>query len=84
MNCRFGELLGTVIPSIPLKAGAQIICANALTTDWETVFPVQELSYIIGNPPFGGALTITPKQKEEVTTIFASIPKAGVLDVSFL
>lgn len=80
MNCRFGELLGTVIPSIPLKAGAQIICANALTTDWETVFPVQELSYIIGNPPFGGALTITPKQKEEVTTIFASIPKAGVLD----
>lgn len=80
MNCRFGELLGTVIPSIPLKTGAQIVCANALTTDWKTVFPIQELSYIIGNPPFGGALKITPQQKAEVKAVFTDVKTAGILD----
>ena len=80
MNCRFGELLGTVIPSIPLKAGAQIVCANALTTDWATVFPVEELSYIIGNPPFGGASTMTKGQKAEVVACFPGVANSGVLD----
>ncbi len=80
MNCRFGELLGTVIPSIPLKAGAQIVCANALTTDWATVFPVEKLSYLIGNPPFGGASTMTKEQKAEVTAVFPSMKNAGILD----
>ena len=80
MNCRFGKLLGTVIPSIPLKTGAQIVCANALRTDWKTIFPVQELSYIIGNPPFGGALKITPQQKAEVKAVFSDVKTAGILD----
>lgn len=80
MNCRFGKLLGTVIPSIPLKTGAQIVCANALTTDWTTVFPVQKLSYIIGNPPFGGASTISKVQKAEVRAVFNGVSAAGTLD----
>lgn len=80
MNCRFGELLGTVIPSIPLRAGAEIVCANALTTDWATVFPVENLSYVIGNPPFGGARTMTKEQKSEVMSIFGSLSKVGNLD----
>lgn len=77
MNCRFGKLLGTVIPSIPLKTGAQIVCANALRTDWETVFPVQNLSYIIGNPPFGGASTMTKEQKAEVRAVFNGVECSG-------
>ncbi len=80
MNCRFGKLLGTVIPSIPLKTGAQIVCANALRTDWETVFPVQNLSYIIGNPPFGGASTMTKEQKAEVRAVFNGVECSGTLD----
>ncbi len=80
MNCRFGELLGTVIPSIPLKAGAQIVCANALTTDWATVFPVKELSYIIGNPPFSGYQYMTATQKQEIATLFDNSNYSNSLD----
>lgn len=80
MNKRFGELLGMVIPTIPLRTSAKIVCANALTTDWAEVFPVETLSYIIGNPPFGGASTITKEQKAEVLGVFTSVKNAGILD----
>lgn len=80
MNQRFGELLGMVIPTIPLRTSAKIVCANALTTDWAEVLPVKELSYIIGNPPFGGASTITKEQKAEILGVFTSVKNAGILD----
>ena len=80
MNCQFGKLLGQVIPSIPLKASARIVCANALTTDWAQAFPVHQLSCIIGNPPFGGALVMGKDQKAELMSLFPDVKSAGKLD----
>jgi len=73
MKQKFGALLGAVSPSLPLEAKANIACVNALTSDWTTVFPAKQLSYIIGNPPFGGALRISKSQKAEVLAIFPDV-----------
>lgn len=80
MNVRFGELLGMVLPSIPLKDSAHVVCANSLTTKWESVAPSEELTYIFGNPPFSGSRTMTDAQKKEVVTIFKEVTGSGNLD----
>lgn len=80
VNLRFGEQFGAVFPSIPLKKTPQIVCANALTTDWSTVIDPTELDYIMGNPPFSGALTMTTEQKKEILTVCNEVDKAKSLD----
>lgn len=80
MNKRFGVLIGEVIPSIPLKHCAHIICANALTTNWEDVIPADELSFIFGNPPFAGAHSMSSNQKKELQHLFSENPLAKSLD----
>lgn len=80
VNLRFGEQFGAVFPSIPLKKTPQIVCANALTTDWSTVIDPLELDYIMGNPPFGGSSTISKTQKKEVISTCQGIKNNGILD----
>ena len=80
MNREFGDFFGQVFPSIPLRDSAHVTCANALTTDWETVVPAEKLSFIMGNPPFGGASTMSKTQKEEVLSVFKGQRNAGSLD----
>lgn len=80
MKQQFGRELGTVIPSIPLKTSANIVCGNALTTDWSQVVPVEKLTYLISNPPFSGASTMSKVQKQEVLAVFANVRNAGILD----
>lgn len=80
MNQRFGQLLGTVAPSIPLRATAHIACRNALECDWGEVFPGRAVNYLIGNPPYRGASTVTQYQKTEILSIFKGTPNAGILD----
>lgn len=72
LNKETGETLGQSIPTIPLKKSANIICTNALTTDWNEVIKASECSYILGNPPFGGAVTISKEQKEWLRACYPS------------
>lgn len=80
MHLKFGEKLGLVFPSIPLKTTANFHCGNALTMDWSQLIAPADLSYIFGNPPFGGASVISKEQKAEILTIFNGVPNAGILD----
>lgn len=80
MNVEFGKFFGATIPTIPLKDSAHIVCANALTTDWQTVFPVESRGYVMGNPPFNGASTMNKAQKQEVLNVFSGVKNAGILD----
>ena len=81
MNVEFGKFFGATIPTIPLKDTAHIVCANALTTDWSTVIPVDRLSYIMGNPPFSGSQTMLKSQKDELVSVCGdAIDKPGTLD----
>jgi len=66
---------------LPLKSYVNIVCANALRIDWGEVVSSQELTYIMGNPPFIGARMMSAAQKEDVISIFgAKWKNVGNLD----
>ncbi|MCX7067149.1 MAG: hypothetical protein NTW85_05600 [Methylococcales bacterium] len=80
MNLRVQEL-GLYYNRIPLVKKANIVCANALQIDWETVIKPKECSFIMGNPPFVGSNFQTKEQKADCAVIFKDIKGAGVLDL---
>ena len=79
MNRKFGEKLGTVIPSIPLRSSAHILCSNALRTNWADFVKSKDISFIFGNPPFGGIKTISSEQKDDIKYVFQG-RRVGNLD----
>ena len=60
------------IDFLPLKSYANIVEGNSLRIDWATVCPKEELSYIIGNPPFVGARLMSEAQKDDMIAIFGA------------
>ena len=58
MNSEFSKFFGNVFPSIPLRDSVNITKANALTIDWQSFVPINQLNFIFRNPPFGGASVI--------------------------
>ena len=80
MNMLVSEEFGQYFARLPLTKSAKIIHGNSLRIDWEEVVPKNELSYIIGNPPFYGKSLQTKEQKEDMKLIFGKVKGAGVLD----
>lgn len=80
MNMQVSEVTGNYYVRLPLKTAPHILCGNALTTDWSSLIAPKELSYIVGNPPFSGARTMTPKQKADLLNVFDGTKNAGNLD----
>ena len=80
MNQTANARFGSNISSIPLKTSATIVCANALTTDWNEVLPASECSYIIGNPPFGGTTFTSDEQKQWLKDVYPPKYKLGSAD----
>lgn len=80
MNQQANARFGSNISSIPLKSSATIVRANALTTDWNDILPASECSYILGNPPFGGAKYVSDEQKEWLKAVYPPKHKLGFVD----
>lgn len=80
MNRETERKFGKAPASLPLSSSAHIRCANALTTDWNDILPAKECSYIIGNPPFGGAVTISKDQKTWLQNTYPKNYKIGRVD----
>ena len=55
---------------LPLKSYANIIEANALRIDWNTVITKEKLHYIMGNPPFVGYSLQSAEQKADMLNIY--------------
>ena len=55
---------------LPLKTNAFIVEGNALKLDWEKVVSKNELSYIMGNPPFLGYSMQNESQKKDVLAVY--------------
>ncbi|MBO6309461.1 MAG: SAM-dependent DNA methyltransferase [Oribacterium sp.] len=64
------RIIKTTIDFLPLKTNAFIHEGNALRIDWEEVCPMSELNYIMGNPPFLGYSNQSPKQKNDILSVF--------------
>ena len=64
------EIIQTNIEFLPLKSYANIVEGNSLWIDWESVVPKDNLSYIMGNPPFVGYSLQSKEQKNDMLSIY--------------
>ncbi|GMV27763.1 MAG: hypothetical protein AMXMBFR58_37940 [Phycisphaerae bacterium] len=80
MNQKVGEAFGRPLRRLPLKKSAKIAHANALQTDWNTVLPAAKCSYVLGNPPFVGAMLMTGAQRADLEGVTGDAKGVGVLD----
>ena len=80
MNNQLSLEFGQTYARIPLQTAPHIVHGDALETDWDTLLPAQECSFVFGNPPFGGAKFQTPEQREQVRRTAALGKSGGTLD----
>lgn len=80
MDKEVSNYFGMNLIDFPIKESANIIHGNALRIDWNDVVSSNELSYIIGNPPFVGARNMSRDQKDDMLVTFGKIKGFGNLD----
>ena len=74
------EILNANLEFLPLKSYANIVESNALRTDWEAVVPKDKLNYIMGNPPFVGAMHMKGEKRDDMVTVFPECKSPGEVD----
>lgn len=79
-NLALEEITGATPNRFPLTESANIVTANALQLDWESVFEFGPNSYIMGNPPFFGYSLQTAEQRSDTEKVWAGVKGSGVLD----
>ncbi len=66
------DIVNSDLDLLPLKNYHNIVAGNALTMDWNSVVDVRSLNYIIGNPPFNGARTMSEQQKTDLRAVLGN------------
>jgi len=79
-NLALEQITGAAPNRFPLTESAVIVNANALRTDWGTVCPMNERTFIMGNPPFYGARLQTTEQKADTEHSWNGMKGVGELD----
>ena len=77
MNQLISEEFGNYFTRLPLKKSARC-CGNALQLDWGAIAP--QVDYILGNPPFVGAMVMQDAQREDMAQVFHDLKGYGILD----
>lgn len=80
MNMLVSAEFGQYFVRLPLRKSAKIVHGDALIEDWEKIVSKNELSFIIGNPPFIGSKLMRQDQRDQVTKLFGDAKRSGVLD----
>lgn len=73
------DIVNMPLDFLPLKTNAYIVEGNALRIDWNDVVSKENLSYIMGNPPFVGVNYLSDSQRQDMDNICKGI-KRGKLD----
>ena len=79
-NRHMEEILGVSPERFPLTESAVVKQGNALTIPWDTVCPMDENTYIMGNPPFNGYTWLTPEQRSDTNALWEGTGRRGILD----
>ena len=74
------KLLSRHLKFLPLKTYTNIVEGNALRIDWNGVIPNTKCNYIMGNPPFAGAMMMSKEQHDEINKIFKKAKAPGEYD----
>ena len=83
MLMKTDEIVGFNLDPLPLKTYNNIHEGNALRMDWNEVVPVNELNYIMGNPPFVGFTYMSSEQKDDVENIYPGIKNVDYVSCWF-
>lgn len=79
-NLEMEEVTGFSPNAFPLSKNAGITHGNALTIAWDSVCPISQKTFIMGNPPFLGSLMMTEEQREETRAIWRNNKRTGLVD----
>lgn len=80
INLKVSEAFGQYFIRLPLRKSAKIIHENALRLDWASVLNGYQCDFLMGNPPFVGAMVMSDDQRRDINHVFGSTKGAGVLD----
>jgi hypothetical protein len=80
MNNRLSLEFGESYARIPIKKSPHIINADALEMKWSDLITPGNCSYILGNPPFGGAKYQSAEQRAQVRRLAQLGGSGGTLD----
>lgn len=80
MNNKLSLQFGKSFVRIPLKKSPHILQADALETDWASLLNPADCSFVLGNPPFGGAKYQSDTQRTQVRRIAHLGGSGGTLD----
>jgi hypothetical protein len=80
MNQAVSTEFGQYFARLPLKKSPTIIYDNALRVDWKALIAPDQLSYIVGNPPFIGSKVMSEAQRADLEKVFSGTRNSGVLD----
>ncbi|MCU0753814.1 MAG: hypothetical protein MUE46_01660 [Xanthomonadales bacterium] len=81
MNLEVAAEFGEYFARLPLVKSATIVHGNALRIDWNTVVAREQLSFILGNPPFIGSKMMSEEQRTDLLTVAGPLKNAGLLDL---
>lgn len=79
-NLRLERITGATPNRFPISDAANIINENALTLNWESAVPIDESTYILGNPPFIGTRLQSKEQKESQAIVWQDFKGSVLVD----
>ncbi len=79
-NIVLSQAFGQFYDRLPLRASPHIVVGNALRTDWRTVLPTEQCSYVLGNPPFVGKHYQSAEQRTDMALVFHDFKNTGDMD----
>lgn len=80
MNTELSSEFGLYFKRLPLTKTAKIIIGNALQIDWNNVISKENLTYILGNPPFVSKQDRSSSQQDDMNLVCKNINSFGLLD----
>ncbi|MFH0955311.1 MAG: DNA methyltransferase [Candidatus Micrarchaeota archaeon] len=80
INMELSKEFGLYYKRLPLRKTANVKIGNALRLDWQDFVRKEELSYIIGNPPFVSKQDRDTPQQEDMDLVCKNIDNYGLLD----
>jgi hypothetical protein len=79
-NIKLEKVTGLTPNRFPLTTSATITQGNALQMNWDEFFEFDELTFILGNPPFYGARMQSSEQKLDGKSVWGEEKGIGELD----
>ena len=79
-NHELAITFGNAPDRLPIMNALNITVGNALHVDWESVLPVNDSVFVVGNPPFGGSTFLTDTQRTDVQHVWGRVSGSGLLD----